>query len=60
MKKLEISVIGAGKIIENYHLPLLRNIPELNVKKIYDINQSHNEKIAKKCKGHWWNVTVLA
>ena len=55
MKKLEISIIGAGKIIENYHLPLLQNICELNIKKIYDTNQSLNEKVAslydlKACK----------
>jgi len=47
MKKLDISIIGAGKIVQNYHLPLLRNIQELNVTKIYDTDQPLNEKVAK-------------
>ena len=35
-KKINIGIIGAGKIVESIHLPVLLNIQEINVEWIFD------------------------
>ncbi len=37
-KQYKIGVIGAGKIVENNHLPVLKNINNINVEWVYDTN----------------------
>lgn len=47
MGNINISFVGAGNIVKNYHLPLLKNIPDFNINGIYDLNKSTSKAISK-------------
>lgn len=45
--KLQVGIIGAGKIVESSHLPVLLSIPEVNVSWIFDKDERRAELINK-------------
>lgn len=48
MKQIGIGIIGAGEIAQNFHLPILKNIPNVNLLAICDRMYSKAENIANK------------
>ncbi len=38
IKEFKVGIIGAGKIVENSHLPVLKNMPGISVEWLYDHN----------------------
>jgi predicted dehydrogenase len=45
--KTQIGVIGAGEIVTKLHLPVLKAIPEVEVKWIFDVDQEKTKRVAK-------------
>ena len=45
--KLNIGIIGAGKIVESIHLPVLLNIPDVSVQWIYDKSNERVQLVSK-------------
>lgn len=44
---MHIGIIGAGKIVEDSHLPILANMPSLNTSWIFDLNGERAKEMAK-------------
>ena len=45
-KVYKVGIIGAGKIVENSHLPVLKNIDNISVEWIYDIDKNRTDLIS--------------
>ncbi|MDQ1266296.1 MAG: Gfo/Idh/MocA family oxidoreductase [Bacteroidota bacterium] len=48
MKQLGIAVIGAGEIAQNFHIPILKNLPSVSLLAICDRNKSKSRSVAEK------------
>lgn len=46
-KEFKVGLIGAGKIVENSHLPVLKNIPGVSVSWVYDVNNDRSQLLSK-------------
>lgn len=44
---MQIGIIGAGKIVEDSHLPVLANMPSLETSWVFDLNSERANAIAK-------------
>jgi len=47
---INIGIIGAGKIVENSHLPVLKNIKEAEIKWIFDLDSNKTISLARAYK----------
>lgn len=48
LRKVKVGVIGCGAVLERFHLPAVRKIPEIEVKALADINEKRIKEIVKK------------
>ena len=46
-KKVNIGIIGAGKIVESIHLPVLLNLPGIHVKWIFDKDERRSNLLSR-------------
>jgi Predicted dehydrogenases and related proteins len=46
IKKYKVGIIGAGKIVENSHLPVLKNLENVIVEWIYDVNPNRSKLLS--------------
>jgi len=49
-KVYKVGIIGAGKIVENSHLPVLKNIDNISVEWIYDIDKKRTDLLSEMYK----------
>jgi len=47
VKEIKVGLIGGGKIVENSHLPVLKNIPEVCVSWVYDADEERSQLLSK-------------
>ena len=46
-KQYKVGIIGAGKIVENSHLPVLKNLDNVTVEWVYDINPKRTKLLSR-------------
>jgi len=46
MQRFNVGIIGAGAIVESSHLPVLKTLPDVEVKWIYDITDKRKQLLA--------------
>ena len=54
MKKINIGIVGLGKIAESVHIPILTNFKEVKLKAAAELNQIRGKRLVKK-----WNISNL-
>lgn len=48
MEQIGLAIIGTGEIAQNFHLPILKKVPNAKIVAIYDINTRKAELVAER------------